>query len=210
MSHLAQRKVKFVFVSTDLQGVLLSYNARDRLIEQFDYQPGGIDYILLGYRPGGELALRMLAQNLPAMLSSDFQGQDARESVVVTDVATGETRLSSLNDFDMIMVIADEPQDVQGWMEQVHSQAAQVPLTLLLPLEAAPVVQPYLRSPTVRYLAGKSGALGYEQARGGEMGAAAIAASGQLPFAVAVFIALLLLGAVVVALGDALGGRKRS
>jgi hypothetical protein len=207
MDHLAQRGVKFVFVSTDVQGTLLSFDARDRLVDPangYGYLPGGRDYILLGYRPGGELALRALAQDLPGVLRSDFQGQDATQSSVASDVQTGQPLLTSLNDFAQIVVMADDPQDVQGWMEQVHSQAPNVPVVLLLPEETTPIVQPYLRQPNIFYLAGKSDALAYAQVRGGEQGAAASTTSGQLSYAVAAFVALALVGALV----GALAGRR--
>jgi len=143
------------------------------------------------------LALRSLAQNLPGVLASDFQGEDANQSAVAQDIVTGEPRLRSLNDFAMIVVLADEPHDVQSWMEQVHTSAPAVPMTLLMPNETMPVVQPYLRQPNIYYLAGKGGALAYDQARGGEQQAAAAAVSGLQPFVVLIFILLILLGAVI-------------
>ncbi|MBC8078227.1 MAG: hypothetical protein H7Y32_19265, partial [Chloroflexales bacterium] len=203
IDHLARRRVKFVFVSTDVQGTLLSFDARDRLVDPangYGYQPAGVDYVLLGYRPGGDLALRTLAQDLPGVLRSDFQGQDATQSAVASDVQTGQPLLTSLNDFAQIVVMADDPQDVQGWMEQVHSQAPNVPVVLLLPEETTPIVQPYLRQPNIFYLAGMSGALAYNQVRGGEAGVAAAATSGQLSYAVVAFIVLALVGALVGAL----------
>jgi hypothetical protein len=203
INHLAQRSVKFVFVSTDVQGTLLSFDARNRLLDPangYNYLPGGRDYILLGYRPGGELALRSLAQDLPGVLRSDFQGQDANQSAVASDVQTGQPLLTDLNDFAQIVVMADDPQDVQAWMEQVHSQAPGVPVLLLLPEETTPIVQPYLRQQNIFYLAGTSDALAYSLARGGEGAAAAAATSGQLSYAVAAFVALALVGALVGAL----------
>jgi hypothetical protein len=207
MGHLAQQHVKFVFVSTDLQGALLSFDARDRLLSpEYGYQKGGRDYLLLGYRPGGELALRQIAQDFPAVLRSDFQGQDATGSVVAADMASGKLLLNSISDFSLLVLLADEPQDVQSWMEQVRSQHPGVPMLLVLPADTTPIVQPYLRMPNVFYLSGKSGALAYEQARGGPNATAAAEASGALPYAVAVFIALALLGA---ALGATLGATRR-
>lgn len=210
MGHLAARKVRFVFVSTDLQGTILSFDARDQLINQYGYRPGGFDYILLGYRPGGELALRRLAQNLRGELASDFQGADASQSVLATDMNSGKPRLSSLSDFAMVLVMADEPQDVQAWMEQIHSAIPAKPFLFLLPAETQPVVQPYIRQPGVLELAGRNGALAYQQLLNGGGGAAASVESGQLPFAVVAFLVLLLVGALVSAVVAAATRGRRS
>lgn len=209
MSHLAQRRVKFVFVSTDLQGTLLSFDMRDRLVNEFNYQTRGLDYILLGYKPGGELGLRQMAQNLPGVLSTDFQGADANQSAVALDVASGEPRLKSIQDFAMVVVMADDAQDVQGWMEQVRPQMKnETPMVLLMPAETTPVVQPYLQQPGVFGLSGRLGALGYDQQRSGDVATAAQAASGQVPFAIICFVALALLGGIIGAIMAAIQRRR--
>ena len=93
------------------------------------------------------------------------------EAMQLLDYAAGlkldGIQISSLGDFAMIMVLADEAQDVQGWMEQVHRSVPQTPFGFLLPAEATPVVQPYLSQPGIYHLAGKSGALAYQSLRGG-------------------------------------------
>ncbi|HJZ48222.1 MAG TPA: hypothetical protein VKE41_13680, partial [Roseiflexaceae bacterium] len=198
LGHLIQRKVKLVLVSTDPQGTLLLFDFRDQL-EKAGYRKGGEDYILLGYKPGAELALRSFAQDFRGVLRSDFQGSDATISVLATGADPNKPRLTSLNDFSMVMVLADEAQDVQGWMEQVRRTARQVPFGFLLPAETTPVVQPYLSQPGIYHLAGKQGALAYQNLRGGTgMPAELIAReSAQQRLSLLVFVALLLLGAIV-------------
>jgi hypothetical protein len=199
LSHLIQRKVKLVLASTDPQGTLLLFDFRDQL-ERAGYRKGGEDYILLGYKPGAELALRSFAQDFRAVLRSDFQGNDATISALATGSDPSQPRLSDLSDLSMMLVLADEPQDVQGWMEQVHRSARQVPFGFLLPAETAPVVQPYLSQPGIFHLAGKQGALAYQNLRGGDgMPAERIAReAAQQRLSLLVFAALLLVGAIVV------------
>jgi hypothetical protein len=198
LGHLIQRKVKFVLASTDPQGTLLLFDFRDQL-ERAGYRQGGEDYILLGYKPGAELALRSFAQDFRAALTSDFQGNDATISALATGADPSQPRIASLGDFSMIMVLADEAQDVQGWMEQVHRSAQQVPFGFLLPAEATPVVQPYLSQPGIYHLAGKSGALAYQSLRGGSgMPVEQIAQeSAQYRLSLLIFVALLLVGAAI-------------
>jgi len=211
LGHLIQRKVKLVLVSTDPQGTLLLFDFRDQL-EKAGYRKGGEDYILLGYKPGAELALRSFAQDFHAVLMSDFQGNDATISALATGDDPSKPRLASLGNFSMVMVLADEAQDVQGWMEQVRRGARQVPFGFLLPAETTPVVQPYLTQPGIYHLAGKQGALAYQSLRSGAgMPAGQIAReTAQQRLSQLVFIVLLLVGAIAVGLSAAAARRGRS
>jgi hypothetical protein len=203
IGHLIQKRVKLILFSTDPQGTLLLFDLRDRLIEA-NYRPAtGEDYILLGYKPGGELALRSLAQDFRGVLGSDFKGNDATVSGVVSGFETGKP-INTLNDLAMILVLADDASDVQGWVEQIYSQAKQRPLAFLLPAEAAPIVQPYLQPARngqdvqIGHLAGKQGALAYEQLRGAGQAATAQVAReiGQQRLGILVFVLLLLMGGI--------------
>jgi hypothetical protein len=209
LGHLIQRKVKLVLASTDPQGTLLLFDFRDQL-ERAGYRKGGEDYILLGYKPGAELALRLFAQDFGSVLRSDFQGNDATISALATGSDPNSPRLSSLSDFSMVMVLADEAQDVQGWMEQVHRSAKQVPFAFLLPAETTPVAQPYLSQPGIFHLAGTQGALAYQSLRSdNEVPAAQIAREiTQQRLSLLLFIVLLLLGAAIIGI-DAAARRRR-
>ncbi|HWQ15134.1 MAG TPA: hypothetical protein VNL77_20215, partial [Roseiflexaceae bacterium] len=194
---------KLVLVSTDPQGTLLQFDLRDALAAA-RYRQYGEGYLLLGYKPGGELALRTMAQDFTRALRTDFRGSDATVSAVALGLDTG-TPLTTLRDFSMIVVLADDAFDVQAWMEQIHpALAAQEgtparPLLFLLPAEAEPIVQPYLQSQGVLHLAGYQGALAYQSLRGEDLAGTPVAqAVGQQRFATLAFVALLLLGALVV------------
>ncbi len=196
--HLIAQEVGFISVSTDPQGTILSFDLRDAL-QGAGYQGQGIDYILLGYRPGGELALRSLAQNFRATLRSDFTGRDASQGALANDLATGDPRLETINDLAMIVVMADQVQDVQGWMEQVVPRTDNLPVVFLLPAEIAPVVQPYLEQPNIYALVGKGDALAYDairQVTRSETLSAPLL-DGQVAFAIFAFLMLLLLGIVL-------------
>jgi hypothetical protein len=212
-SQLISHKTKMILLSTDLQGALLSFDLRGPLrAAGYNIDPdgkvvGGRDYVLLGYRPGGELALRLLAQNLRAELGSDFEGRDATKGLLATNL-DGTPRVSQIADLSMIIVLADQPQDVQVWMEQVHSAAPAVPVAFLMPQEAEPIVQPYLRLPNVYHLAGLRGALALSALATGADGAAIARATGQQSLAVLVFVILLIGGGLGMALARARRSRR--
>jgi hypothetical protein len=163
IGQLIAQDVKLILVSTDPQGTLLQFDLLDTL-RQAGYRQQGEGYLLLGYKPGGEMALRMVGRDFQTVLRSDYRGDDAIGSVLITGVDTGRP-IARLNDLSLIIVLADDTPDVQGWMEQVYPQAQTgdrpVSLVFLLPEEAAPIVQPYMRQPGVTALAGRRGALAY-------------------------------------------------
>ena len=164
--------------------------------------------MLLGYRPGGELALRSMAQDFRAELRSDFDGQDATQSLVA-NLPDNTPRFTGISDLSMIIVMADQPQDVQAWMEQVYPTAHKVPLVFLLPQEAQPLVQPYLRLPNVYHLAGLQGTLALTGSDPQGDSSAVARSTGQLWFAVVVFLVLLAGGAVVALVGRQRAARTR-
>jgi hypothetical protein len=210
IGHLIQKRVKLILVSTDPQGALLLFDLRDDLVKA-GYERDGQDYILLGYKPGGELALRSLAQDFRAVLESDFQGNDATVSALVGGFETGKP-INTLSDVAMKLVLADDAADVQGWVEQIYRPTKQRPLAFLLPAEAAPIVQPYMQPPRdpqdaqIGHLAGKQGALAYEHLRGSDQTATVQVAreTGQQRLGLLVFVVLLLIGGIAAVAGGAL------
>ncbi|MEI6776697.1 MAG: hypothetical protein WCK70_07330 [Chloroflexales bacterium] len=212
-SQVMKNKTKMIVLSTDLQGTLLSFDLRAQLrATGYNIDPdgrvfGGRDYVFLGYRPGGELALRLLAQNLRAELRSDFEGRDATQGLLATNL-DGSPRVSRISDLSMIIVLADQPQDAQIWMEQVHSAAPSVPITFLIPQESEPMLQPYLRLPNVYHLAGLQGALAMSALTTGADSTAIARATGQQSLAVLTFVILLIGGGLGLALAHARKSRR--
>lgn len=208
IGHLIQKQVKLVLVSTDPQGALLLFDLRDEL-KRAGYREGGESYILLGYKPGSELALRLLAQDFRTALMSDFQGDDATVGALAQGSSTGRP-LSSLGDLSMMLVLADDASDVQGWMEQVHTQVRAKPLAFLLPEETAPIIQPYLQNPAISHLAGKQGALAYQYLSGADSAAAAqiLLDASQQRASLLLFVILFAVGALGVTVGGATARRR--
>ncbi|MEM8529899.1 MAG: hypothetical protein AAGF95_03595 [Chloroflexota bacterium] len=209
LGQLIRQQVKFVLVSTDPQGTLLSYNLRYDLAAA-GYRGAAEDFVLLGYKPGGELALRMMSQDFRGAFTSDFTGNDVTNSGLVNGLNTGR-EITELSDLSMIIVLADEPVDVQGWMEQVRPSVPEMPFAFLLPAETAPIIQPYTQQENVFYLAGKRGALAYESLfeLSEERTAQIARESGQLRLGLLVFVVLFVIGAIVVSVATLFISPKR-
>lgn len=211
IGQLIAQRVKLVLLSTDPQGTLLQFELLDTL-RASEYRQQGEGFLLLGYKPGGEMALRSLGRDLQGMLRADYRGDDATRSTLISGIDTGRP-IQSLNDFALILVLADDTPDVQGWMEQVYPLtrgAPPVPFGFLLPEEAAPIVRPYMNQPDVYYVAGTRGALAYAALdQSTTMPAATIATEAERQrLATLLFVAVLLIG--LVSSGIAAAIRRRS
>ncbi|MFV9505551.1 MAG: hypothetical protein AB4911_13430, partial [Oscillochloridaceae bacterium umkhey_bin13] len=213
-SRLITNRTRMILLSTDIQGTLLSFDLIGPLREagynnENGITFGGRDYVLLGYRPGGELALRRLAQDLRGELRSDFDGQDATTSLVA-NLPDGTPRFTGVGDVSLIVVMADAAQDVQAWMEQIRPAARNVPIVFLIPQEVLPLAQPYLRQPGVYFLAGQQGALALQALDPNGNPAAMARSVGMLGYTVAIFLVLLLGGVTSVLIGRARTKREVS
>lgn len=203
LDQLIVDRTKLIIVSTDLQGALLSFDLIGPLRaagynNENGVTFGGRDYVLLGYRPGGELALRSMAIDLRAQLRRDYTGQDATAGLLATR-PDGSPRVQTLADLALIVVMADQVQDVQAWMEQIHSAAPEVPIAFLLPQEVYPQVLPYLRLPNVYAVAGQRGASDLLAA--GVADEAATTMLAVQTWATIAFVVVLALGGLVVVIG---------
>ncbi|MFQ3684760.1 MAG: hypothetical protein SNJ51_21040, partial [Roseiflexus sp.] len=209
IGQLIAQEVKLILVSTDPQGTLLQFDLLDTLRDA-GYRQQGEGFLLLGYKPGGEIALRTLGRDIQATLRSDYRGDDATGSALIAGVDTGRP-IMSLNDLSLIIVLADDTPDVQGWMEQVYPQAhagdRPVSLVFLLPEEAAPVVQPYMRQPGVAAIAGQRGALAYAAHNQGSRMSEVAGAATQQRLTILLFVVVLVSGLVISGIGAARGRR---
>lgn len=92
------------------------------------------DYFVVRYLPGSILGLRAFSQNTAALTLSDIQGQ-----------VTG-LEVNTLRDFALIALIAERPEDVRAYAEQIAPLAG-VPLLAGVSYSAAPFTEPYTESP---------------------------------------------------------------
>jgi len=155
LDHLAERGVGLVLFSSDPQGVLPQLAAQDHLARA----PSGGAVLALGYQPGGSAALASLARTFGPAAAPDgrLPLRDGKPIAAITDLSA-------------IIVFADDPTDVQGWMEQVYPAATRaappVPLMLVVTADASLPAAPYARQPGVTLLAGPTAAASYRATRG--------------------------------------------
>ncbi len=91
------------------------------------------DYFVVRYLPGSVLGLRAFSEDTAAFALTNIQGQ-----------ATG-LFINSLDDFALIALIAERPEDVRAYAEQVAPLVG-VPLIAAVSYSASPIAEPYADS----------------------------------------------------------------
>jgi hypothetical protein len=144
------KQPNLTFISTNETGSILA----ERFISGplADVDQSGIQYVNLGYLPGGQMGIRAFAQN--PLQTSQLQG------------------VTSLADFRALIIITDSAESARSWIEQVSSTTNAIPMVVISSAQAAPMIQPYYESQQIIGLvSGLYGAAVFEQNNGGLPGA---------------------------------------
>ncbi|MEO5953642.1 MAG: hypothetical protein ABIQ44_14340 [Chloroflexia bacterium] len=160
MYHIARRHLSFVTVSTVPQGPGFAQEYTDmlRTDPSFGYEYG-TDYLVLGYLPGSEAALRTLVGSFSAVLPLDYVNSRSVGSYQLT--AGGA--LNKIEDFALIVDLAGSEAEMRNWIEQVASRT-NVPIVAAVPQGLDPLARPYLNIPNAglqAIVSGTTGAFAY-------------------------------------------------
>jgi hypothetical protein len=158
MQHIMQRGLSFVTVSTVPQGPGFAQEITDALkndgASNYGYEYG-TNYLVLGYLPGSEAALRTLVDNFKRALPLDYVNSRPIDSYQLT--AGGA--LNKVEDFALIVDLAGSEADLRNWIEQIASRT-NVPVVAAVPQGLEPTARPYLGVPGAKLTALVSGAAG--------------------------------------------------
>ncbi len=158
MQHIMQRGLSFVTVSTVPQGPGFAQEITDALRKDTASNYGyeyGTNYLVLGYLPGNEAALRTLVDNFKRALPLDYVNSRPIDSYQLT--AGGA--LNKVEDFALIVDLAGSEADMRNWIEQIASRT-NVPVVAAIPQGLEPMARPYLNVPGAKLTAIVSGAAG--------------------------------------------------
>ncbi len=133
---LNARGASLVLVSTNPAGPLMA----ERLMNQ----AGAGSYVNLGYISGGPAGMLRFAASPGAALPFDLRndGQPPRSNLWETEPLS---RVRTVADFDIAVVLTENPGVAQDWIEQVQPtlSVGQVPLLMAVSAQAEPLVRPY-------------------------------------------------------------------
>lgn len=103
-------------------------------------------YVNLGVIPGGPMGLQSFANDLqgtsPLTLDSNYAWGNGNQPALPPVQGIGE-----LSDYDMILVLVDEPDVAQAWIEQIKPkldlEEALTSLVMVSSAQVEPVIRPY-------------------------------------------------------------------
>lgn len=153
LEHLAGSGATVYAASTHVTGPAMAQAATGGV--------SGLDWTNLGYQPGGVNAVNRLTLGATRGIASPF-ALDAAGEPTGADV-------SSLNaaDFDLLVVLAAQPDDVRLWVEQAGTPTG-IPVLAAVSARGVPAVQPYAQSGQIAAVIGGLGdAAAYHARLGG-------------------------------------------
>ncbi|MFD3164629.1 hypothetical protein ACFMKP_11860, partial [Herpetosiphon sp. NSE202] len=152
--HLIDRKVPMLLLSTDTEGSLLASQraAQFPIIDPTTgYTGEGAEYLNLGWVKGNEVGIAQLGSNLRGTIANLLQNREGADvnllrimSKLNSNNQLDRPRITTTRDLDLLIVVADEPSDVQRWMEQFWSREPSLPVAILTTNEVLPQIQPYV------------------------------------------------------------------
>ena len=160
------RHPHLTFVTSNETGSILAERLITVPLAGHGYQKS-IQYLNLGYLPGGQMGIRAFAQNPRATSPMD---------TTFTSAWTGTPLegITSLSQFSAIVLITDDADSARAWIEQTQSIRGGIPFLVVSSAQAAPMIQPYFASGQISgQVAGLYGGAIFEQYNNGRPGTAA-------------------------------------
>ena len=159
------RHPHLTFISTNETGAILVERFISGPLAVHNYQ-SGIQYLNLGYLPGGQMGIRAFAQNPMVTAPFDMSLSSAWDSIPLEGI-------SSLSQFAALIVVTDDAEAARTWIEQTESARGAIPFVVISSAQAAPMIQPYYESQQISGLvSGLYGGALFEQYNAGRPGSA--------------------------------------
>ena len=142
---------RFTFVSTSESGAILA----ERFISTgplagHQYQ-SGIEYMNLGYLPGGQMGIYSFAQN-PRQSAPYLFNSGVTESPLLNAylspawAAEPWSGITTLSQFTAFVIVTDNADSARAWIEQTSSTRGAMPIVVISSAQAAPMIRPYFDS----------------------------------------------------------------
>lgn len=170
IDHLIRQGTRLALVSTSPVGPALG----ERFMQLLQAEHTTIkQYVNLGYISGGASGLQSFAISPKSTVIMpyddrfildllDFEANNVWLSPVLADI-------NAVDDFDMALVITDDPDTARTWIEQVKPRMGANPMLMVISAQAEPLVRPYFESEQRQVsgmVTGLAGGASYEALQG--------------------------------------------
>lgn len=152
--HILAKKLKLVTIALWNQGATFADRVNNAIAPDTGAEYG-VDYVNLGYRPGGPVVLNSLARDVHGTFPEDVARTKTAAIPIMKEIKT-------IGDIDLVISLSAGDPGLRTYIEQI---GAQYPVTISGGVTAVsvPGMLPYLQSgDLVGLLAGMSGAAQYE------------------------------------------------
>jgi hypothetical protein len=148
IDHLLLKGSLMTLVSTSPSGAILAERLMASMQGEEEFS-NGLDYVNLGYIPGGAAGIRSFLENPMGTLPNSVDDSPAWGSE--TDSAAAPLQgINQITDYDMVLLLIDDPDIARTWIEQVgpiiSNSEVLTSLVLVSSAQLEPVVQPYFSS----------------------------------------------------------------
>jgi hypothetical protein len=141
------RNPRLTFISTDATGAILAERFISGPWAGHNYQ-SGVQYLNLGYLPGGQMGIRAFAEN-PSLIAPYAINQNSSLFDFAPILAWNLPPLqgvTSFSQFAAIIIVTDNADSARAWIEQTTSARGAIPFVVISSAQAAPMIQPYYAS----------------------------------------------------------------
>ncbi len=132
---LFMRNVKVVFMTTYTDGPICYESLIKKVNPEAYGKKYGEDYVFLGYIPGGETAMKAIAENLRAQVPRDYHQTPLDQIPMMKGV-------NKATDFAMVITVTPSGDVSQGWARQWASAYGVTYLCCVLAM-MLPTMEPY-------------------------------------------------------------------
>ena len=135
LDHIMLKGARLALISTTPTGPALADHMVNTLLKEHHYL-SGIQYINLGYIPGGASGLLGFTQIPQQITPLSFDGMNSWQTRPLEGIYT-------LSDFSLVVVITDNPDIARTWFEQIQPTLAGTALIAIISAQAEAILQPY-------------------------------------------------------------------
>jgi hypothetical protein len=155
LHHLMRKDVKVVVASLWEYAPPLVISALDTVSPYYDYEYGK-DYVYLGYKPGKELAIKAIGENIPKSFPTDYAGTPVEQIEVMQGV-------KQARDFDLIVLISSGFPGTREYVLQIQGQYDLRMVSSCTAVSGPDYIPFYKAGQLVGLAAGMPGAAQYEK-----------------------------------------------
>ena len=154
LKHLYAKNIQVYGFALWPDGNFMSTEAFSEVSDDYD-KKYGVDYVNLGYKPGGEAVIKGIASDIRTLYTLDLQGTSINDIPMMKDVV-------NIEDFDFVFSLSAGYPGSKEWV-QYACDPNNIPLSTGCTSIQVTDIMPYVENDQIRgILAGMPGAAEYE------------------------------------------------